>query len=218
MKRVRITIDPPDGTRPAIYDRMTREAEYLSDVRIVNWNVTRQPIGFLLRFRGDYRRFEDELAADDAVEQYAVVPISECECHCYLSGTTGSAAAALFENFTRGSLLTVPPVLCHDDGSSTFTIVGTEEDIQGAVDEVPDGVALTIDRVGADRLTPEDARSKLSAGQRDAVAAALAVGYYDIPREATTEDVGDELGCATTTAAEHLRKAEAKVLRAFFDR
>lgn len=218
MKRVRITIDPPDEARPAIYDRMTRAANYVSDVRIVNWNVASQPIGFLLRFRGDYRRFEDELAADDAVEQYAVVPISERECHCYLSGTTGAAAAALFENFTRGSLLTVPPVLCHDDGSSTFTIVGTEGDIQAAVDEVPDGVALTVDRVGGDRLTPADARSQLSAGQRKAVAAALAVGYYETPREATTADVAEELGCATTTAAEHLRKAEASVFSTLFER
>ncbi len=31
--------------------------------------------------------------------------------------------------------------------------------------------------------------------------AALRVGYYDVPREATTADVADEVGCATATAS-----------------
>jgi predicted DNA binding protein len=50
-----------------------------------------------------------------------------------------------------------------------------------------------------------------------AVEAATAVGYYAVPGEATSETVAEELDCATATAAESLRKAEATVFRALLD-
>lgn len=217
MERVRITIAPPDEALPPIYERMTRGADALSAVRIVNWNVSEPPTAFLLWFRGDYASFETALESDDAVEEYALLPQTDDEAYCFLSGEVGAASRALFENFTRGSLLTVPPVLCHDDGSSTFTLVGSDADIQAAIDGVPAGVDVTVRQVGGERVTPDSALGRLSARQREAVEAALALGYYAVPREVTTEAVGDELGCSTATAAEHLRKAESKLVRVLLD-
>ncbi|NEU57192.1 helix-turn-helix domain-containing protein [Halorussus sp. MSC15.2] len=52
--------------------------------------------------------------------------------------------------------------------------------------------------------------------QQEAVETAVAVGYYDVPRTATHEDVAAELACAPSTASEHLRKAESKVLQSRF--
>lgn len=217
MKRVRITMDPHDIPLPPIYERMTRGADDLDAVHIVNWNVSEPPTGFLLWFRGDYDSFDDELASDDAINDYALLPRTDEECYCFLSGEVGPASRALFENFTRGTLLTVPPVVCHDDGSSTFTLVGTDTDIQEAVEGPPPGVDITIQRVGGERVTPDSAVSHLSARQREAVEAAIATGYYAVPREATIETVADKLECATATAAEHLRKAETTVFRALLD-
>jgi len=213
VKRVRITLDPPEVALPPIYRRMTRGAD-LDAVRIENWNVSEPPTTFLLQLRGDYERFADELAADDAVAEFEIFPIDDASCYCYLTGEVDPASRALFENFTRGSLITVPPVDCHGDGSSTFTIVGTDADIQAAVDEVPEGAAVTVEQVGGSRVAPDSGLDRLSARQREALAAGVALGYYDQPRDATAENVADEMGCATVTAAEHLRKAEAKLVRA----
>ena len=210
MKRVRITLDPHDAALPPIYERMTSGAD-LDTVRIVNWNVADSPAAFLLFLRGDYRRFEADLAADDAVADHALFPVTDETCHCYLTGTVGPAARALFENFTRGSLLTVPPIECHDDGSSTYAIVGADRDVQAAIEGVPDAASVTVERVGGQRVARDAPESALSARQCDALEAAVALGYYDRPRDATTEAVAAELGCATATAAEHLRKAEAKL-------
>ena len=113
---------------------------------------------------------------------------------CVLTVGDIAVRAAVSGCSHRGSLLTVPPVTINDDGTSTFTLVGTESDIQSAVDGVPDSV------LGA-----------LSERQREAADAALSLGYYDVPREATIEEVATELDCATATAAEHLRKAESTV-------
>jgi len=214
VKRVRITLDPPEVALPPIYRRMTRGAD-LDAVRIENWNVSEPPTTFLLRLRGDYERFAEELAADDAVAEFELFPVDEASSYCYLTGEVDPASRALFENFTRGSLITVPPVECHGDGSSTFTIVGTDDDIQAAVDEVPEGASVTVEAVGGSRVrvASDSGLDRLSARQREALAAAVVLGYYDQPREATTEDVAAELDCATATAAEHLRKAEAKLVR-----
>jgi predicted DNA binding protein len=57
------------------------------------------------------------------------------------------------------------------------------------------------------------AESLLTDRQREAVEAANDLGYYEIPREASQEDVAERIGCAASTAAEHLRKAETKLLR-----
>ncbi|MFC7174018.1 helix-turn-helix domain-containing protein [Haloplanus litoreus] len=42
----------------------------------------------------------------------------------------------------------------------------------------------------------------------------MACGYYDSPREGSVADVAATLDVAPGTAAEHLRKAEATVMRA----
>lgn len=214
MKRVRLTLDPRDLPLPPIYERLTVDATSLSDVRIVNWNVSDPPATFLLRFRGDYRGFEDALQDDSNVIEYEVLPITEMECHCFLSAETGAASRALFENFTRRSLLTVPPVECHPDSRSTFTIVGKEADIQAAIDGVPEGASATVETVGIGRVSPDGVVERLSDRQREAVEAAIARGYYEEPRAGGVEDVADKLDCGTTTVAEHLRKAEATVLNA----
>mgnify|MGYP000194580549 CR=1 FL=1 len=58
----------------------------------------------------------------------------------------------------------------------------------------------------------------LSPRQREALVTAFDAGYYEIPREATTEDLGEALGVDRRTAEEHLRRAENKLLGALAPR
>jgi hypothetical protein len=154
------------------------------------------------------------LAAEPGLAAHEFFPLSERECHCVLAAEETTVGRALFENFTRGSLLTVPPIDCHDDGSSTFTLLGRGADVQDAVDDVPDGVEVTVEAVGGERVAPDDAAGRLTERQREAAETALALGYYERPRTANCADVARELDCATSTAAAHLRKAESKVMAA----
>ncbi|WP_247002541.1 helix-turn-helix domain-containing protein [Halosolutus gelatinilyticus] len=214
MKRVRITLAPAGDYAPPVYRLLAGGASYLDRVRIVNWNVATPPTAFLLWLRGEYGRFEAELERRENVHAYEILPITDRECHCFFEGTVSAAARSLFENFTRGSLLTVPPIECHDDGTNTFTIVGTQADIQAAVDGVPEDVRVTIEAVGGDSVAPESAIGRLSRRQREAIETAFAIGYYDVPREATIADLAGELDCGRATAAEHLQKGESKLLAA----
>lgn len=219
VKRVQITIDLREVDLPPTFERATWGDEDGDFVRleIANWNVSNPPAGFLVRLQGEYERFESVLRADPYIRDFELLPATETECYCFVESEGTATARALFENFTRGSLLTVPPVTWNRDGTSSFTLVGPEADIQAAVDGVPEAVDVTVESVGGTAVTAEGVVGRLSPRQRETVEIALDVGYYDVPRRATSEDVARELGCAPATAAEHLQKAEATVLSALLD-
>ncbi|ESP87388.1 hypothetical protein K933_14918 [Candidatus Halobonum tyrrellensis G22] len=62
------------------------------------------------------------------------------------------------------------------------------------------------------QFEPLGVLSDLSPRQREALAVAVATGYYGYDRDAGIEDVADELGIGTTTAWEHLARAEGKLM------
>jgi len=55
---------------------------------------------------------------------------------------------------------------------------------------------------------------ELTIKQVEAIAAALELGYYQVPKKITTEELAQKQNTPRTTFEEHLRKAESKVLRA----
>lgn len=215
MKRVLITIDPSDIPLSPVYEAIAMEPG-VEEAYIVNWNVATPPMGFLLRIHGTYEQLDSVIADDPNVSHHEILPIRERECYCYLAGESTAGERALFENFTQGSLLTVPPITIHADTSSTFTLIGNSEDIQAAVEGVPDAVDVTVEEVGGERVAADSVVGALAPRQREAIEVALELGYYHIPRDGTIDDVAEALDCATATAAEHLQKAEAKVLSTLF--
>lgn len=60
--------------------------------------------------------------------------------------------------------------------------------------------------------------SELTDRQFQALRTAHAAGYFDWPRESSTEEVAAELGVSRATLSEHLRVAEGKLFDALFDR
>lgn len=55
-------------------------------------------------------------------------------------------------------------------------------------------------------------KSMLTDRQLEVVTCALEEGYFEWPREISSEELADELGINRTTALEHLRKAQSKLL------
>lgn len=225
MKRVRVTIDPGEADVPLTYTEVADADDQFAEVQVLNWNITTTPATFLLRVTGDTEQFEAILDRDDAIDEYELLSLAEGECYCFVRGEGSPDARALWETFKRGSLMTVPPVEWNTNGTYTFTVVGTDTDVQTAIekaetasDEVPDSVRIDIEAVGGDRVAPELPNDRLSDRQLEALSVAVELGYYELPRKATSEDVARELGCATSTAAEHLRKAEATLAKSLVSR
>ncbi len=58
----------------------------------------------------------------------------------------------------------------------------------------------------------ESPLSKLTAKQRQTLLTAFALGYYDVPRRISSEDLSRHLNADKSTIVEHLRKAQRKLI------
>lgn len=58
----------------------------------------------------------------------------------------------------------------------------------------------------------ESLLSKLTLKQRQALLTAYALGYYDVPRRISSEELAKHLNADKSTVVEHLRKAERKLI------
>lgn len=217
MKRVRITIDPTAiGVQP-MHQQLT-SSDRINKTHIINWNVVDPPTTFLLRIHGSYGHLERVLGQSSYVDGYEIFPLSDRVCYCYLWGEATRGSRLLFERFTQGTLLTIPPITLNQDETVTLTLIGAQSDIQTAVDELPDAVEVTVEEVGGSQVAMDSIIDSLSSQQREAIEVAVALGYYELPRNVTIEQVATELECATATAAEHLRKAESRIITTLIER
>lgn len=105
---------------------------------------------------------------------------------------------------------TCEPVL-GDDGV-TMSLVGPQEAIAGTLDKYErEGVSPELRKLGEyqGRTQPLD---ELTDRQREVVQTAFEMGYYEVPRNVSNEDIAVELDLDSSTVAEHLQRAERNLL------
>jgi hypothetical protein len=182
---------------------------------LLHWNPTLGETNALVfRVEGtDPEAYAAALSAIDDVLTYRVHDGPRDEFHVYVRERLDGPDATLTASFTRSSLVVVPPVEYRSDRSMVVTVVGTGADLQSALDEAPPGVDVDVRWVSEYDAGAHAPEARLTDRQFEAVRVAVEAGYYGSTREATVAEVAAELDCAPTTAAEHLRKAEARVMR-----
>ena len=219
MKHVRVRISA--GGREAeihpMYGVMTG-APFVDRATALQWNYTGDALGILHYVVGDADALEATMQEIPEVVGYDIERVDERSCYVYVRDATTDSLRALFEPMAAGGLVIVPPVEYEPDGTVTFSLFGPEAEMQDAIEAVPDPVELSIEAVGGLAATTAATEARLTERQREAVEAAIESGYYDVPRTASQADVAAEIGCAPSTAAEHLRKAESRVPRALVER
>lgn len=87
----------------------------------------------------------------------------------------------------------------HDISESHDVTIKAKREIRAVVPDVP-------------LLMLDSAIPKLSDRQREALETAIDGGYYEIPRETTTETMSEQMGVSRRTLEEHLRRAENKLI------
>lgn len=212
MKHVRLTIRAPEGALHPVFDVLTRAA-HVRSVTGLHWNFSGSRLGTLHYVEGDADAYVADMESIPSVLDVSIAPAGEGAFYAYHQCTVDGETAALWATLTEGTLLVVPPAEFGRDGAVTFSMFGEPAELQAAVDAVPEQIDVDIREVSGMAGAPRLAGAALSERQREAVAAALDLGYYEIPREAGHEAVADAIDCAPSTAAEHLRKAEAKLIR-----
>lgn len=213
--RVRLTAKGRESEVHPMYGVLTG-ASFVERATALQWNYTGDALGMLHYIVGDVDALEVAMREIPEVVGYEIVRIDDQSCYAYIRDTTTGPLREMFAPVTSGGLLVVPPVEYEPDGTVAFSIFGPNDQLQNAVSSVPDPVEVTIEAVGglADVTTAVEA--KLTDRQREIAETAVTMGYYDIPRTASQEDIADELRCAPSTIAEHLRKVESRMMQAQF--
>lgn len=213
--RLRLTADGREVELHPMYGVMTN-ADFVEYAAALNWNVTDAELSILHYVEGDVEAFEAAVQEIELVREYELKPTGDGTFYAYLHDDLTDAVLDLWAVGDRSGVVVVPPIEWHRDGTATISVFGPSEMIQSAIDAVPDAVSVTVEEISGLGAIPQAVASSVADRQREAVEAALDVGYYDVPRTGSQADVAERLDCAPSTAAEHLRKAESTVLRALF--
>ncbi|MFA1612513.1 helix-turn-helix domain-containing protein [Halobellus sp. MBLA0158] len=192
------------------------ESAFVERATAIQWNYTGDALGILHYVVGDPDALERAMQEIPEVLGYDMERLDERSCYVYVRDATTDSLQEMFDPISSGGLVVVPPIEYAADGTVAFSMFGPDNEIQTAIENVSVPVDVTIESVGGLAGTAAAVETRLTDRQREVVETAIEVGYYDVPRTASQEDVAAELGCAPSTAAEHLRKAESRMLRAQF--
>ncbi|KAB1191973.1 transcriptional regulator [Haloferax sp. MBLA0076] len=218
MKSLRLRLHPDDEQMHPMHAFVV-EHEAFEQTRLLHWNPAVSEVNTIIFevVGTDVEAYRDALDASPSVLSYEVVPTGGETFYLSVQDRLDVTAAEQTTAFTQDGLVVVPPVVFDGDGSIQVTVVGTTTALQSAVDETPDGIDVEVLQIRQYAGETELSAPALSRRQREAVDEAVACGYYREPREGTVSEVADRLGCSAGTAAEHLRKAEMKVMSAVAD-
>jgi len=213
--RVRITAHGKAHDIHPMYGVMT-EASFVERATALQWNYTGDALGILHYVVGDADALETAMGDIPEVIGYDVARVDARSFYVYVRDTTTDPLQEMFAPVTSGGLLVVPPVKYEPDGTVVFSVFGPDDELQEALKSVPSPIDVTIEAVGGLADTTAAVEARLTDRQREVVKTAVIRGYYDIPRTVSQAEIAAELDCAPSTVAEHLRKAESRMMRTQF--
>lgn len=216
MKRVRVRVTPDPASAPRPF-RLLADSPTIEETRLLEWNpgTGRRPT-MLFAVDGDDDGLCEELEAAPLVDQVDRTPVADRRSVLLVTLRPDATplTAAMFEAVARSGVVVNLPVV-YREGAVHATLVGESAALQSMLDALPPAVTIAVEDIGG--FEGDSPSSILSHRQREAMLVGLELGYYDIPRAATHRDVAARLGCAPSTASEHLQKAEAKLVRAVME-
>lgn len=216
MKRYRVRLVPEEGWFHP-FDRLVGDVPDLERVAIHNMHLIDDGVGqALYEFGGNPERLEEVM---QSLSCGATYQINEYEGRIFLY--------VLFEpNETIRQLLHVhhnhkicldPPQVFTTKGDLLLTYYGTDRPFHEAMAAVPERVTVKLERKSDFEPTESPLISKLTVKQREILQTAVDLGYYELPRETTLEEVGDEHDLTAATVGEHLQKVERKLVTTVAD-
>ena len=210
MRYATFVITPDDGglqpadTALAAEPTVTREAIHQINL------LTDGTCVALYRGRGNLDRVAGVLEAQPDVLAYDVS--GEYDGLAYLHFEPSDTVLSLLTLVQENEVVLRTPIDCLDDGGVRVTIVGDDRTIQRTVEGIPDDLTLSLEGIGDYHPDSDQLYSVLTERQREILETAVEMGYYEVPRGATHEDIARAIGLSAGTVGEHLRKVEGKVL------
>jgi len=212
MKRVQFSVTYPDRFVHPIQRRLMETP--ISRAELLMWSPT-DDATTLFWCDGNREATEQLVTGLDSLLVSTAVDVSDGTC-VFLHQADYEFSPAILETIADAAVIFLPPVVFLETGEVQFEAAGESAALSTFYEDLSDLGAVTVEQVHAfeRRSTP----SALTDRQRAALEAAVSVGYYEVPRNGTVADVAAVLECASSTAGELLRKAEAAVVTGFLER
>ncbi|ELZ18629.1 Bacterio-opsin activator HTH domain-containing protein [Haloterrigena salina JCM 13891] len=215
MKYLDVRLRQPDRMLHPM-QRFIREEDAVRYEELRTWNIL-GPEGDreyeLFYAEADREAYEAAIEAVDSVRWYDLTPIDDDSFYVYICQETREEDVRWRRSFAALDLVIVPPVIYDSEAAFYMTVVGAGEDLQAMLEGLPDEIDVTVRAIGEYDRRHAPLTGGLTERQLEAVAAAVEVGYYAVPREAGLEAVAERLNCAASTAGTLLQKAQARVMQ-----
>jgi predicted DNA binding protein len=109
----------------------------------------------------------------------------------------------------------IRPPLILEEGTISVNLIGTTTSIQKLLNEIEELPDVSIEVTRKTKLK-YIGKPQLTRIQEQILKAAIRLGYYDIPRKIRIEKLAVKLNRSPSTIAEHLRKAESRIIKDYF--
>jgi len=105
------------------------------------------------------------------------------------------------------------PIRFTSEDHLKITYLGTEDTFRKLFDYADelDSMAVDILNMGEYEANESSLSRMITARQEEVLQAAVELGYYTEPRQASLEEISDTVGISPGTVGEHLRKVEERV-------
>jgi predicted DNA binding protein len=99
-----------------------------------------------------------------------------------------------------------------DTSSLRISLLGPESELQDQITATREAIDVTIEKVSSYEPAASREFGALTERQREVLQTAVEKGYYDVPRQATYEDIATDLDCSAGAVGQHLRRIESELL------
>lgn len=217
MHAVELRVRPPGGSFPGV-DSALAASPAISREALLNLDwLDDGGLTLLYRLAADGEAaIADALDDHEDVRAYQIVPVEDDTFYAFVHVQRSELVADLLSVVEEYALLLDRPFRFVDD-SVVVTLAGDQAAASEAFDRVRELVDVSVEWMGEyepEGMTP---LSRLTDRQREALEAAFELGFYETPREASYEELGEALDCAPSTANALLRRTEAALVTAVLE-
>jgi hypothetical protein len=212
MRSLALRIRQPADDRHQMHQFLIDHEEYTAARQLSHHQYEEGEHALLFHVDGPVESYRDQIQTVSSVIEFEITPCSDGSFYVYVRESVTQPDRALIDAFSQPGLLLAHPIEYRADETIRAVVLGPTEAIQSVADTVAEITDIEIERIGDVPSSNIDSRVGLTQRQFEAVTAAVECGYYEVPREASIEEVASRLACSTGTAGELLRRAEHTVM------
>jgi len=211
MRYVKVSLIPTGGDIDPVADAVEADPALTRESILHISRLNDGSVVLLTQVRGEQAALESILEDNDDIISSNVSTLRD-GLQAYVHTEPTESASALLELEQEHEFVLDMPIEYGPDGGLKVAVIGREETVRRAIEDVPDEIRVELEQLSDYDPELRELSSLLTDRQQEILDTATELGYYQVPRQATHEDIADELDLSTTTVGEHLRKIEARML------